>query len=523
MSIELEPMPYPKELIQWVDKEVFFDREYVFVTREDGYQVGYCTHCGCSFEPYVDNTYNMCYAEFNHNDSVICPNCNSAGVVKKAGYGRKKLVLEAYVVFYQKDPTNSNAIVARGVYLVRDFTGDYKSIKTQLIDAARFKFEVGEKSLKIVRRVYYYDIRKGFGEEEWQEIKTISSYIPPRAGSVQNSYIWLESIQEAVSSTPFEYSCWNEYIPRLRERSFIEFFDLYSKYPWIEYMTKMGFQNIIAAKINDNHWHPMYSVINWRGRAPEKILRISKKNIKEIRRAESDVTPLLLKLFQILEVEGVRLQVSEVEEISREFRGRESTLFEILEFTKLKDVWRYIKKQCRKYPEYNRSYGETLGNIRDYYKDCLTLNMDMQDDSVLHPGCLHRAHLNTTKQIKIKSDKKLDKKIKKRLKELTEKYYLELNGLLIRPADSTEELIIEGRYLNHCVGSYGADYANGETDILLIRKTDEPEMPYYTAEVFDGIVRQVRGLKNYSPTKEVDQFIEIFKTAKLGQQIQKTA
>ena len=51
-----------------------------------------------------------------------------------------------------------------------------------------------------------------------------------------------------------------------------------------------------------------------------------------------------------------------------------------------------------------------------------------------------------------------------------------------RPARKLIELIDEGNALNHCVGSYVDSYANGRTDILFLRRAEEPDKPWRTIE-----------------------------------------
>lgn len=89
-------------------------------------------------------------------------------------------------------------------------------------------------------------------------------------------------------------------------------------------------------------------------------------------------------------------------------------------------------------------------------------------------------------------------------------------GILIRPAASTKELIEEGKALCHCVGGYASRYASGATNILVIRKINEPDKPYFTLELNRGAIVQVRGKHNCAPTGEVKKFIKAFELAKLN-------
>lgn len=60
------------------------------------------------------------------------------------------------------------------------------------------------------------------------------------------------------------------------------------------------------------------------------------------------------------------------------------------------------------------------------------------------------------------------------------------------PVDIAEEGII----LCHCVKSYIPKVTSGSTNILFIRKKNTPKVPFFTAEVHNGHLRQVHGLKN---------------------------
>lgn len=84
------------------------------------------------------------------------------------------------------------------------------------------------------------------------------------------------------------------------------------------------------------------------------------------------------------------------------------------------------------------------------------------------------------------------------------------DGLLIRPPVDAGELIVEGKVLNHCVGRYIGDMAEGRTSILFIRREAQPDKPFYTLEWKDGHVVQcrTRNNKSYEQDPEVRGFVE---------------
>ena len=71
-----------------------------------------------------------------------------------------------------------------------------------------------------------------------------------------------------------------------------------------------------------------------------------------------------------------------------------------------------------------------------------------------------------------------------------------------------EELAAEGSALHHCVGSYADRVARKECLILFLRQCGNENKPFYTVEVRNGEVVQVRGMGNCDPTPEVAQFME---------------
>jgi hypothetical protein len=155
---------------------------------------------------------------------------------------------------------------------------------------------------------------------------------------------------------------------------------------------------------------------------------------------------------------------------------------------------------------------------RDYLGECGELGVDIEKDSVLFPNNLYDAHTNTSSRIKIKTDASLNIKIAKRLKDLR-KYTFEHSGFLLRPVKDSIELFQEGKALHHCVGGYAGRYAAGTTNIFVIRKSSEPDTPFYTMEVIIeknvAQITQCYGFKHCNPTPEVKAFVEAFTTNKL--------
>lgn len=71
------------------------------------------------------------------------------------------------------------------------------------------------------------------------------------------------------------------------------------------------------------------------------------------------------------------------------------------------------------------------------------------------------------------------------------------------------ELQIEGRSLNHCVGSYVDAVSEGREYILFLRKCDNPEIPYFTLDLTpENELRQAHGKCNCNVPAELRPFIK---------------
>ncbi|MDF2790464.1 MAG: hypothetical protein K0S80_3565 [Neobacillus sp.] len=485
-------------IVDYAIDEPFKSSRYIFTWKKGNQQYGFCTHCNSEYKTF----------ELKHKSRFICPECQSECKVQASGVSRKYMVDEVYFVYYEKSVINPDAITARGIYAIRDYRFDFRSVDTMFQTKALYIFEQGNG--RMVHRPYvYFSHTEGMAYVSgWNSKKNVRSEINSSMAN-KPSYCSYTSIREAVKNTPFQYSTWESYLTG----DMVQFFDLYSKYPCIEYLTKIGMRDMVDAKL---YGHKTYGAINWNGKTLQKVLRLSKQDLKEISNVKISIGPLALRLFQISKKDRSNLSLNEIYEIVQGYGSQFEDLQIVLKHTTLGKTNNYIKKQLRNDSKKKIYFHEfqVLQMWRDYIKDCNRLGMDLSQDIVLFPSNLHRAHQNTIKQVKIKEDAELTKKIRLRLKFL-QNFCYEYSGIMIRPAADSKELIEEGKALHHCVGTYANRYAKGETNLFVIRKVDEPDKPFFTMEIKDNLIVQTRGLKNCSPTKEVQTFIDAFTVEKL--------
>lgn len=188
-----------------------------------------------------------------------------------------------------------------------------------------------------------------------------------------------------------------------------------------------------------------------------------------------------------------------------------------LKFQSLKKIFNLINKYKK---DYNNSLMMTLTEYADYLREREAAGDDMTNTVVLRPRNLHETYTRVRMEAQQRRDKDyMDKvcdkysDISKRSKQIPKKYTWQQSGLIIRPAESAQEIVMEGRILHHCVGSenqrYLKNYNDGKAWIMVIRHEDKTDEPFVTVELEDNKVKQWYGAYDKKPDAEhVDKFLE---------------
>ncbi len=134
----------------------------------------------------------------------------------------------------------------------------------------------------------------------------------------------------------------------------------------------------------------------------------------------------------------------------------------------------------------------TMFGYVDYIRMAGNLNMNLKDEFVAFPSDTREAHDQLIairdeekNRKKVAQEKKYDSSIEKIYKKIKNQYSLVTNEYIIRPVSSAREIVIEGQTLHHCVGCgiYRNKILKNESYILLLRKKEEPDTPFWTVEI----------------------------------------
>jgi hypothetical protein len=496
----------PTDLETFVKDDALLHSRYLFVQRKGPFQYGYCTHCKAE--------YMIRSKVLKHNEFWACEKCKSSVEVKSSGRGRAQLKNDCYIIWYGKSLINTNAITATGYLVERDYSGDYREVETTYKAIALYLFEPGRSVM--MRRDHYstgiFQNRRVHFSADWIFPKKVSSiaFTHMKYKSCSRS---VDSIYAAVKNTTFQYSTWGEY---MKDNDLVTFFSLFAKYPCVEYLTKMGLGNIVTERLEGRN---PYNAINWRGKTPEKVLGMMKREIKELRSAKiKETTHTLIATYKWFRDRGVRISFEQAENygslVTNDYY--KTPLNQILTLTSLDKAVRYMENQLKKEPKRHSGGTGFISTWRDYMNECIELGMDLALENVLFPNSLYSEHQKNIRKVKIKNDAAINEKIVRRVKSL-KKYSFNHSGFALRPAESSIELFDEGKALSHCVGQYAARYAQGETNLFFIRKESDPDTSFFTLEVADksGAIIQCRGKNNCNMTKEVKAFLDQFISRKL--------
>lgn len=482
------PTQLSPALIEYARDVAFLRSRYLFVWRDGKVQMAYCTHCR--------ETYPLGSGKdtYRHNEQATCRQCGSTCVVKHLGRGRKHLIDTAYIVWYEKSIVDAQAVVATWYYAWRDYSGDFHDVETQFQPRARYVFVPGRGG-SMMRLDW---------SGEWQPRRNVHP-LPVGMMGWRAIDIWCshESIQTAVAGTPLQYCGWETYAETYD--TLLTFFDLACRYPCVQYLTKLGFGNLVIAKLAGQR---TYGAIHWRGRTMEQVLRMPRADVHAFRKLADVIEPLSLYSYHLWRRLGWNVSPDEAHFLRqlcqphywRQIEARTTLASEV-------KVAKYLFKQVRASTYHSVTYA--LIEWHDYLRHCEELGISLTSKRVVFPSNLRDAHDKMMRRVQIKRDERLNEQIQARLAELEPFSYTD-GHFVIRPARSVQELFEEGQALHHCVGSYAAKYALGETDLFLMRLASDPDTPLCTIEMQGHVLRQARGERNRPLHEDEKAFVEQF-------------
>lgn len=474
----------PKDFEKWA----FTDAVPQYMYYEYGKRIGLCTCCGKHHELKEQPKYGK---------EGICPGCKQK--VQYRTYKKKGRIHDwEYAALIQKIP---------GGYVLRFFA------LNQLIEQGTRSYGGMSEKIRITyneqwnrQAIYSYHRYKMTNKIRWCNGYEYSGAYGG-GKEEERCRLYPRNLRKILKGSKLEYSGMPEFARTGIEFYQQDFINKAKKYAGIEKLIKAEFYNLTNSCISYGSRAP----IDLYQKRVKKVLGLTGEYYNLIR--DKDPTWREYEVTEQCQDVGIRATWEQIQKMSQYARNfaiymRHSTPHKMLKYIEgLKSEGPYAMRN------------QEVNDYHDYLQLAAGLGYNLDDDWILYPKNLKERHDQLTEEqnerkaeLEKESDDKKDRKLKRTIKRKGwTRYEMEIEQLLIRLPKCAHEIRKEGNAQHHCVATYMDRMVAGETCILFIRKKEEPDKSYYTVEVKDDEVIQVRGKYNVAPSEDVEEFMKIFK------------
>lgn len=461
MIHELEELERVKESTfqRLEDKVRFLCQNIVFypASHVKGKWMYYCTNC---------NTWHIINFRLKKGQKLRCKNCNK----KLEVVHHKNIKNEEFAYLTKIEKNQFNELILRCFYykyeLKRSYDDSYFKEREQFYEIARLNYNNQIAIIKNTYTVmgYYGNLYHSMKFDDWKDDrKNYSNRM--YFGSVIN-----RNIKSLIKNTDYKYSALN--LAAQNGIDVLDYLNAYKEHPeQIEILIKTGCVRLIK--------DVMYKYFDIR------IL----KNLRK-----SDLKTIIKNNLNYKELE-IYLK----------------THIDDLSFLKkaVKVGYNDNSKNSKNIVNYLFKKKETYVIYKDYLDMAELIGMNINDNKILYPEDLKKAHNDVLKAYESVKNKKINEGIKKRYK-MFESLAFNDNKLIIRPVQTQNELINESKILNHCVRTYAEKVAKGKTEIFFIRQKNKEDEPYVTLELNESNVVQCRAKNNAIPNARVKKLVNLW-------------
>lgn len=494
----------PKGMKEWAKQEILPAYLFYEYARNRKKQTGYCTACKC------DVTAEMA----RHGKAGYCPHCGKPVTYRAIGKGTHiydKVTVQAI------QRINDQLIIR-----VCKMTASYRNYRKPHIDfweCARL-FLSGDNAESLQLSAYYYEPGRGISTH-W-----LTGYRPNLFSWRYNyeadlyGHLYTKFLSRTLHGTPWQYSQIGLFYKEYRQPlDAAKYLGTYLRYPVLEYLVKLRLYIMVSDVLYDysaNH------ILNLNGRRMQEVLKINPSYLPLLQNIQAGIRDL--ELIQHLEETNMKAETALLQWYHQNMMTNPKLLTFCLQYVPAKKLIRYLHEQFLLLKDtviqtaYRRFESEAsiLSEYKDYLRFCKDLNYDLKNEFILYPKNMMKAHDRASDMFKQKKAEIDDAIIKKAYPALKQRYRFKKYGMTIIPPQSATEIVAEGQELHHCVGFYLPQIVKGESVILFLRQTKQPDKPFYTIELQNGELVQIRGMCNCMPTEQVEKYLAAWKRNKLN-------
>ena len=438
---------------------------------------------------------------FKQHEIVRCPDCGEEVLCVLEGGDSWRADYTANVAFCQRG-TDGETVFVRHFHLRRDPSARYERPADWLTECARYAFRGNQAAM-------WQKERKESCLLGRSPVYRLAAWTRSRRFCVYDgSYYFMEDgAEEAFRGTRLEYCQLHEYVTHLRpgETNPIRYLYEFTRCPVLEFLWKAGYRQVADDKVRGWLSQGNRNCLRWQAKTVRSAFPFPMRLLKLKEPLDWDCAALQ----RVKNLLSIRAMTDQEIGLLLEDKTSEEFLRAVLPYMTVKQFLRYKREQ-----------GEDVIRLyKDYLAECRKLELDLRDKAVLFPPNLRAAHERTAAMVQYEAHKEEMEAFAAQVKGL-EQWSWEQDGLLIRPAASMTELKEEGAALHHCVAGYGSDMAHGKTAIFLVRRSAEPDKPFYTLELQDKEIVQCRTSHNASAAVQNPE-VQTFAEAWLEQVVKK--
>lgn len=467
-------------------------KDYIFVEKFDNNaKIFKCTACGETYPIVIPaRTYTTEELELykaKHREYCNCARCGKYLEVINTGRKKKLSDLKDTKAVAIVIPVSEDDVWIRCEFFYKHFANFPPTYTGESYEA--YHFVKGEETEYYRSRYWYMDfIRLANVREPFGMSSSCCGFV-----WWDYSFIGLDRLED----TFFKYSLFREAGYANGENDDFLYLALYSQYPKVtEMLAKNGYGDLIRCKKNGVG---IKKIIKFEATSFKELFKLTKDELNEWAKYKNNVETCktYISLFRGNK-NGFSLAYT-WNRLINSYNTAEAKQVCKANGISYEDLIKYLKKGEKRFYEW-----------RDYVEAAKDIGLDLTVHNVLFPKNLTSAHDEAVKIRKNKADEQARQKLKERCAALEKQYGYQGEEYMICIPQSTDEIIEEGKKLQHCVGGYAARHASGATTILFMRKVTEPDKPLYTIEMHGKVLRQVHGYKNRTSPLDVPDAKEFF-------------
>lgn len=482
----------PRNLATWAHRNVM-PAYFFYDHAKKGKATGICSACG----------HETTLTGVKHNAKGVCPHCGRTLTMKPKGRIGRLFDRETFQVLQR---TKAGELVVRIIKACCAYQGERPG--TLVYENARQFFRLDPDGTVRCDSYYY-----AHSSNKWKQgDRPVMFPYQENFEAETCGHVYVENLPQALSGTPWAYCPIRQFYEQNHEpMQMYHFLIAHIGHPKLEHLVKVGFHTLVSDLVYRSYsGRPLDESQN----RTHRLLGVGAEDVDFLR--DLDVNRFALNIFQGYCRKNLkdrqRLLAWQME------RNVQRDIDTALEYMTVHKFLRYVDEQFPLLKGRKGQYGglryDTMQAVVTEYKDylemCWKLRYDMKNSFVLFPADLQEAHDKAAHRVKIKADDIMRRDFKTAYQRIMGQLDYERDNMRIVYPASPDEIIEEGQILHHCVGGYVEKVAEMKCIILFLRRCEDVDKPFYTVEVRDRKVVQVRGMQNAGMTPEVKRFMDVW-------------